>query len=191
MLRKVQLSSGRKRAHVGKWMHKTFCLKFGPNINFSSQIHNSAALSQWIEPSYTTNRRLMEHRAYQGTLVEGEVLVHSHNPYYTQYTELRRIVIYRSIYANYCCFRRMLLRVNVVSEDKWKPPQNQPNNHSDVSLYCTTCIKLWRELCGSSFHPSLQKSKLCIQTDTKKIKNISLRRHENQRAQFSMLLVSV
>jgi hypothetical protein len=142
MLRKIQLSSARQRAHVGERMHKTKCLKFGPNINFSSQIHNSAALSMWIKSGYTTDRRLMEHAAYRGTLVEGEILVHSHYSYYFQYTELRRIVIYRCIYANYCCFTRMLLRVNVVSADKWKPPQKQPKNYSYVNLYCTTCIKL-------------------------------------------------
>jgi len=80
MLRKVQLSSAWQRAHVGEWRHKKICLKFGPNINFSSQIHNSAALSLWMESSCTTDKRLMKHRAYQGTLAEGEILVRSPNP---------------------------------------------------------------------------------------------------------------
>jgi hypothetical protein len=87
--------------------------------------------------------------------------------YYIQYTKLRRIVIYRCIYANYRCFRRMLLRVNVVSADKWKPPQKQPKNY--VNLYCTTCkkedyvaphsIPLFRKV-NSAYKQTLSKDKI-------------------------------
>jgi hypothetical protein len=84
----------------------------------------------------------------------------------------------------------MVVRVNVASANKRKPPRKQPNSCSYIILYCTARIRRFEKKFTPLTPPLPCGKRLCVKTDDKQNRNVSLKRYYDQRVTFFIRFLS-